>query len=230
MEHLIPKNHGEEMAVFRHGLIGELAVRELDHGERSEALRRLSEQRVRAPGSDMTRRYSVATLERWLYAFKKGGLLALVPRARGDRGRGRDLDPQLRELLCDIRREQPRAHGGLSLGCRQERQGSATRPSASADDRGQVCRSRRVAPGLGGRSADRTSRSSQGQDLRPLDGNYRSTTFEKHGNRSLGTQVLRALRIDKGKVPPVQALADLFGRTVSLSDAHRHGVSPQLCA
>jgi len=107
MEHLSPKNHGEEVAVFRHGLIGELAVRELDHGARSAALRRLSEQRVRAPGSDTTRRYSVATLERWLYAFKKGGLEALVPRARGDRGRGRDLDPQLRELLCDIRREHP---------------------------------------------------------------------------------------------------------------------------
>jgi hypothetical protein len=39
MEHLKPKNHGEEVAVFRHGSIGELAVRELDHGERSEALR-----------------------------------------------------------------------------------------------------------------------------------------------------------------------------------------------
>jgi putative transposase len=107
MEHLKPKNHGEEVAVFRHGLIGELAVRELDHGERSEALRRLSEQRVRGPGSDTTRCYSIATLERWLYAFKKGGLEALVPRARGDRGRGRDLEPELRELLCDIRREHP---------------------------------------------------------------------------------------------------------------------------
>ncbi len=52
------------MAIFRHGLIGELAVREFDHGERSETLRRLSEQRVRAPGSNMTRRYSIATLER----------------------------------------------------------------------------------------------------------------------------------------------------------------------
>ena len=107
MQPLKAKNHGEEVAVFRHGLIGELAVRELDHGERSEALRRLSEQRVRGPGSDTTRCYSIATLERWLYAFKKGGLEALVPRARGDRGRGRDLEPELRELLCDIRREHP---------------------------------------------------------------------------------------------------------------------------
>ncbi len=109
MNDLTPKNHGEEVAVFRHSLIGELATRAglLGHGERSEALRRLSEQRVRPPGSDTTRCYSASTLERWLYAYRKGGLAALVPRARGDRGRGRDLDPALRELLCDIRREHP---------------------------------------------------------------------------------------------------------------------------
>jgi transposase InsO family protein len=109
MDRLTPKNHGEEVAVFRHGLIGELALRELDHGERAAALRRLSEERVRPPDSDTTRCYSVPTLERWLYAFKTGGLEALVPRARADRGRGRDLEPELRALLCDIRREHPDA-------------------------------------------------------------------------------------------------------------------------
>src|SRR3954468_21325656 len=107
MDHLTPKNHGEEVALFRHGLIGELALRSLDHGERSTVLRRISEQHVRPPGSDTTRCYSVTTLERWLYAFKAGGLEDLVPRARADRGRGRDLDPSLRELLSDIRREHP---------------------------------------------------------------------------------------------------------------------------
>jgi transposase InsO family protein len=114
---MTPKNHGEEVAVFRHGFIGELAIRAgtLDHGERSEVLRHLSEQRVRPPGSETTRCYSVPTLERWLYAFKNGGLEALVPRARGDRGRGRDLDPELRELLCDIRREHPSVSVTLML-------------------------------------------------------------------------------------------------------------------
>ena len=64
MENPKPKDHGEEVAIFRHGLIGELAIRadSLDHGERSEELRRLSVHRVRAPGSDTTRQYSVATL------------------------------------------------------------------------------------------------------------------------------------------------------------------------
>lgn len=108
MDSLTPKNHSEAVAVFRHALIGALATRdELDHGERIAMLRNISEEHVRPPGSDTTRCYSVPTLERWLYAFKKGGLAALVPRARGDRGRGRELDPTLRELLCDIRREHP---------------------------------------------------------------------------------------------------------------------------
>lgn len=107
MENLTPKNHGEEVAVFRHGLIGEIATSDLDHGARAAALRRISVQRVRPPDSDTTRTYSVATLERWLYAFKKGGLEALVPQARADRGRGRELTSSLRELLCDIRRENP---------------------------------------------------------------------------------------------------------------------------
>jgi putative transposase len=107
MDSLTPKDHGEEVAVFRHSIIGELIRRELEHGQRSAILRSLSEQRVRPPGSDLTRCYSVPTLERWLYDFKRGGLAALVPQARSDCGRGRDLDPALRELLCDIRREHP---------------------------------------------------------------------------------------------------------------------------
>src|SRR5690606_24482676 len=32
---------------------------------------------------------------------------ALVPDGRSDRGRGRDLDASLRDLICDIRREHP---------------------------------------------------------------------------------------------------------------------------
>ncbi len=107
MDTLVPQHHAEEVAVFRHGLIGELTCRELSHGERMSVLRRLSAQRVRPPGSDDTRCFSIPTLERWLYAFRKGGLAALAPRARSDSGRGRDLAPELRELLCDIRREHP---------------------------------------------------------------------------------------------------------------------------
>jgi hypothetical protein len=117
MDPLTPKSHGEEVAVFRHGLIGAIALRSLTHGERISLLRSVSEQRVRPPGSDMTRCYSVPTLERWLYAFKRGGLVALVPQARTDKGRGRDLPPELRDLLCDIRREHPEVTGACTCAC-----------------------------------------------------------------------------------------------------------------
>jgi transposase InsO family protein len=104
------RDHAESVAVFRHGIIGALATRDaMAHGELAEALRRIAEECHRPPDAERTRRFSVATLERWLYAYKKGGLEALRPRRRSDRGRGRELDPTLRELLLDIRREFPSA-------------------------------------------------------------------------------------------------------------------------
>ncbi len=81
----------------------------------ANAIRDLSKQRVRPPGANSSRTYSVATLERWYYAFTKGGLTALRPGRRCDRGRGRDLEPAVRALLCDIRREHPAASVPLIL-------------------------------------------------------------------------------------------------------------------
>jgi putative transposase len=104
------RDRAEEVAVFRHGIISALALRDgLEHGEISEALRRISSECYRPPDSPRTRRFSISTLERWLYAYKKGGLDALRPSPRSDRGRGRELSPELRELLLDIRREHPSA-------------------------------------------------------------------------------------------------------------------------
>lgn len=104
------RDRAEEVAIFRHGIISALALREgLAHGELAESLRRISSECYRPPEAARTRRFAVATLERWLYAYKKGGLDALRPSARSDRGRGRELSAELRELLLDIRREFPTA-------------------------------------------------------------------------------------------------------------------------
>jgi putative transposase len=65
------------------------------------------------PGSVLTTTYSVPTLERWLYAYRQGGLEALRPRTRSDKGRGRYLTDELRQLICDIRREHPNASARL---------------------------------------------------------------------------------------------------------------------
>jgi transposase InsO family protein len=113
MKDLTPKDHAESMATFRHAVIGPLCTRDLTHGQLAEALRELSRIAVRPPGSALTKRYSVTTLERWLYAYRQGGLAALRPQERSDRGRGRRLTPELRQLICDIRREHPSASARL---------------------------------------------------------------------------------------------------------------------
>jgi putative transposase len=109
MSSLAPKDHAEAVALFRSEIVGALTRRELDRGELAHALAELSQQRFRPPGRKSTKTYSVATLERWYYAYKSGGLEALRPAPRSDRGRCRELTPPQRQLLLAIREEYPSA-------------------------------------------------------------------------------------------------------------------------
>lgn len=102
---LAPKDHAEAVAIFRSEIIGALTRKELDHGELRDAFRMLAEQRFRPPGIDTTRQYSVATLERWYYAYRSGGLAALRPAPRSDRGHAQGISDEQRQLLIDIREE-----------------------------------------------------------------------------------------------------------------------------
>jgi putative transposase len=112
---LAPKDHAEAVAIFRSEIVGALTRRDLDHGELRNELRMLSQRRYRPPGIRTTRRYSVTTLERWYYAYRSGGLAALRPAPRKDRGHARDLGAELRQLLIDIRREHRSASVPLIL-------------------------------------------------------------------------------------------------------------------
>src|SRR5439155_5749023 len=109
MESLTPKSHAEAVAVFRHGVIGALTQAQMDRGQLAAALEQLTKQRFRPPKSNSTRNFSAATLERWYYAFRKRGLEGLRPAPRSDKGRAKELTPEQRKLLCDIRREHPSA-------------------------------------------------------------------------------------------------------------------------
>jgi putative transposase len=112
---LKPKDDSEAVAVFRAQVIGPLTCRNHSgHGELREALRELAEQLVTPPGHAVSRCYSLTTLERWYYAFKRRGLAGLAPRSRAS-GFARKLDDQKRELLLEIRREHPRVSTALIL-------------------------------------------------------------------------------------------------------------------
>ena len=68
LQSLKPKDHAEEVAIFRSEIVGALTRRDLDHGELAATLKDLAARRYRPPGADSTRRFSVPTLERWYYA------------------------------------------------------------------------------------------------------------------------------------------------------------------
>jgi putative transposase len=112
---IVPKDHAEEIALYRAQIVGPLVQRALARGELARALDELSTTRFRAPRSHGSRTYSVATLERWYYAFREGGLDALRPAPRRDRGRGRELTDAQKALLLDIRREKPDVSAALIL-------------------------------------------------------------------------------------------------------------------
>lgn len=112
---LRPRDHAEAVALFRAEVIGALTRRALDRGELAADLRALARQRFRPPDSQATRQIAVSTLERWYYAYRRGGLDALRPLPRSDRGRARALTDAQRELLLDVRREHPTAAAPLIL-------------------------------------------------------------------------------------------------------------------
>ena len=112
---LVPRDHAEQVALFRAQVIGALARGHLERGELAAELRKLAERKYRPPGRRATKQYGVSTLERWIYAYRHGGLAALRPDARSDRGRARELTPEQRALLLDVRREHPGASAALIL-------------------------------------------------------------------------------------------------------------------
>lgn len=110
-----PRDHAEEVALFRSQIIGALTHQQLDRGQLKQALRELSDVARRPPDSKTTRKYSPSTLERWYYSYKSRGLEGLMPRGRSDQGRARELTDEQRELLRAIRLEHPSASVALIL-------------------------------------------------------------------------------------------------------------------
>lgn len=101
---LEPTDGAEALAIFRAQVIGPLVCRELVRGELGAALIALSQEAFRPPGGGEKRSFAVTTLERWYYAYKRGGLLALRPRGR-TKGFALKLTDEERELLLAIRHE-----------------------------------------------------------------------------------------------------------------------------
>jgi len=75
------------VALFRLSVLGPLASRDsFERGELKRLFRMLSEQSYDVPNSKRTH-LSEKTIENWYYAWKRGGIDALVPKSRKDGGK-----------------------------------------------------------------------------------------------------------------------------------------------
>lgn len=87
-----------DWAVFRYGLISE-ATRPLALEVVAQTLARTAARQHALPDGSL-HRFSVSTLRAWLRAYQHGGLDALLPRARGDKGTFRKLDDDTAEIIA----------------------------------------------------------------------------------------------------------------------------------
>ena len=94
----------EQMALFRYGLIADLAHRQEDEKGLYRLLQEKAEKDYVIPNSRRTR-VAAETIRDWLQAFRRGGFAALRPQPRRDQGRARAIPQPVADLLCQIKEE-----------------------------------------------------------------------------------------------------------------------------
>ena len=95
------------VALFRLSVLGPLASRErLERGELKDLIRELAERSYAIPGAKRTR-VSEKTIESWYYAWRRGGIEALAPKPRLDKGCSK-LSGELQAACLQAKRENPR--------------------------------------------------------------------------------------------------------------------------
>ena len=98
------KNQREEVALFRYGLIAELARLELGAKGLYRKLEVKAAEDYCIPGSTRTR-VAEETLRTWLRLYRRGGFEALKPRQRRDAGESRALPQEVKDLLVSIKED-----------------------------------------------------------------------------------------------------------------------------
>lgn len=101
---LMKKIH--EIALFRLSVLGPLASRDrLCKGELKQIIRDLAEKTYAIPNSKRVH-LSAASIERWYYDWKRGGVDALAPNPRSDKGQS-ELPTGVQEELLAAKKDKP---------------------------------------------------------------------------------------------------------------------------
>ncbi len=95
----------EKVALHRYGVIAEALAERLTRAERGALVRRIAARQHTHPDKT-SRRYSRATIDRWIRMWRAKGLEGLKPEARSDTGAVRS-HPGLIDDVCALRLERP---------------------------------------------------------------------------------------------------------------------------
>ena len=95
-----------QIAIWRVTVLGPLVSARLEHGDVRALCEAAAARRWEHPDGRLVT-LSWRTVERWHYAYRRGGLEALMPRSREDEGKS-GIRPEVAELLLRAKREKPR--------------------------------------------------------------------------------------------------------------------------
>lgn len=106
MRHEEKEHLAQQVAVFRHGVIADLA--RLQPGTKGiyTLIQQRAEQDHVIPGSQRTR-IAAETIRDWLKHYRKGGFPALLPGTRRDAGESRTIPVEVVDQLVAVRKENP---------------------------------------------------------------------------------------------------------------------------
>ncbi|MGH9671409.1 MAG: Mu transposase C-terminal domain-containing protein [Terriglobales bacterium] len=97
----------KDIALWRLAVLGPLISARLEHGDR-RALIKLAAARTQQRPDGSWVQLSARTVESWFYAYRAGGLEALMPQTRSDRGQSRAIAGPIAALVLAAKHEKPR--------------------------------------------------------------------------------------------------------------------------
>ena len=100
-------NHAAKTAQFKFGLIAPVIQGLFPDASRTAFYKRVAEKPIEFPDGSV-REISFKTLERWVSAYQRGGIDALMPVERSDKGTTRVLPDTAIEEIYRLKKEFPR--------------------------------------------------------------------------------------------------------------------------
>ncbi|MCL5291213.1 MAG: DDE-type integrase/transposase/recombinase [Actinobacteria bacterium] len=107
----MPKQAGEEIALFRYSLIRPLLDEEIEGAVFSARLKAIAESHHEHP-SGKRRKVSRRTVSRWIDAYRREGFSGLFPKERSDIGQPRALAGDILDIAEKLKREAPKRSSG----------------------------------------------------------------------------------------------------------------------